>query len=95
MSFGSKGKEYLSGFKTGDLVIHKYGEEILGFYKVLRVRGFVDAYGFVADLLNVHTGGRNSLGTGCLEVIHKEVEKVFGWVQDEDGHGRQWKEIKQ
>ena len=95
MNSASKGKEYLSGFKTGDLVIHKYGEEVLGFYRVLRVRGFVDADDFVADLLNVHTGGRNSLATGSLEVIHKEVEKVFGWVQDEDGLGRQWKEIKQ
>ncbi len=69
MSCGSKGKEHLSGFKTGDLVIHKYGEEILGFYRVLRVRGFSTADDFVADLLNVHTGGRTSKNTGSLEVI--------------------------
>lgn len=69
MSSASKGKEYMSGFKAGDLVVHKFGEEILGFYKVLRVRGFVDADDFVADLLNVHTGDRTSRNTLCLEVI--------------------------
>ena len=58
--------------KVGDLVVHKYGEEIMGFYQVICVRGFCDSEFVVADLLNVHTGKYAIKNILNLEVISED-----------------------